>query len=202
MPSTKAYILALGLSLLLSGCSMLPQKSGEASPDSASGTAAAKVSSALEREYAAALQSMRDGKTDKAKKQFQQLADENPKLAGPLTNLGIIQLKESDLTGAEHSFRDAIKRNPKNAQAHNELGVALRLQGRFQEAEAAYQAALAAEPVYRLAHRNLGILYDLYLAKPQAALDHYRVCRKLADSEDTEIEGWIADLERRINKAK
>jgi Flp pilus assembly protein TadD len=201
MPLTKTYTFALCLSLLLSGCSMMPQKSGETSPDNAGGTAKAKVSSALERKYAAARQSMRDGKTEQAKKQLQRLAQENPKLAGPLTNLGIIQLNENDLAGAEHSFRDAIKRNPKSAQAHNQLGVALRLQGRFQEAEAAYQAALEAEPVYSLAHRNLGILYDLYLAKPKEALAHYRVCQKLAGSEDKEIEGWIIDLERRV-KAK
>ncbi len=202
MPSTKNLASLLILSLLLGGCNMMPQRSGETTSDSGSTEGKAKVSSALEREYMAALQSMREGKNKKAKKQLQQLAAANPKLAGPQTNLGIIQLKENDPAAAEQSFRDAIKRNPKSAQAHNQLGVALRLQGRFQEAEAAYQTALDVEPVYLLAHRNLGILYDLYLAKPKAALEHYRACQKLAESEDREIEGWILDLERRLKSAK
>lgn len=198
MRSIDRLWLIFGLGLLLGGCSTAPHQPGSTAPAGAAG----KVDPALQQSYSEALQSMQKGDTERAKRQLQQLVAENPALAGPQTNLGILQLKENDLAAAEQSFRNAIKGNPKSAPAHNQLGVSLRMQGRFQEAEQAYRTALDIEPVYLLAHRNLGILYDLYLAKPKQALEQYRICQKLAESPDQEIEGWIVDLERRVDSAK
>jgi tetratricopeptide (TPR) repeat protein len=200
MPSTNSlrlYILCLALSI--SGCSGLPFPKTKGSADTNTGKT---VDSALQRSYDAALQSLRAGDLKQARQAFQRLADENPELSGPMTNIGIILLKQDDPAAAEKAFRDALSRNPKSAQAHNQLGLALRLQGRFQEAEQAYQSAVKLEPVYLLAHRNLGILYDLYLTKPDKALEQYRLCQKLAEAPDKEIEGWILDLERRVSAAK
>lgn len=199
MRSTKAFWLGLCAALTISGCSSLQSPA----PQSTSvGDTGKEVDSALQRSYATALQSLRQGHLEEAKAQFQQLAEENPQLSGPLTNIGIIQLKLNNPSAAEQALRDALTRNPDSAPAHNQLGVALRIQGHFQEAEEAYRTALKLDPVYLLAHRNLGILYDLYLAKPQHALEQYRLCQKLAEAPDREIEGWILDLERRVGTAK
>ncbi len=201
MPSIKRPWLGLCAALLLSGCSTAPTTTP--TPDETGRTAPPPApDSALQRSYDAALISLRQGDLTRAKAEFQQLAEAHPDLAGPLTNLGIIELKQNDPAAAEQAFREALTRNPESAPAHNQLGVALRMQGRFQEAEQAYQAALKLEPVYLLAHRNLGILYDLYLAKPEMALEQYRLCQKLAEAPDQEIEGWILDLERRVGSAK
>ncbi len=200
MPSIKRIWLALCVSLLIGGCSTAPTTTTQG--ESGTKAQADAPDSALQRSYDAALKSLRDGDLVRAKAQFQQLAEAYPDLAGPLTNLGIIELKQDDPAAAEQAFRSALARNPDSAPAHNQLGVALRMQGRFQEAEQAYQAALKLEPVYLLAHRNLGILYDLYLAKPKQALEQYRLCQKLAEAPDQEIEGWILDLERRVGDAK
>ena len=202
MRSTDRLLLSLGFALLLGGCSTVSQHAATAPAAAGSTGNAAKVAPALQQSYAEALSSMQKGDTERAKRQLQQLIAENPALAGPQTNLGILQLKENDPAAAEKSFRNAIKSNPKSAPAHNQLGLSLRMQGRFQEAEQAYREALEIEPVYLLAHRNLGILYDLYLAKPKQALEQYRICQKLAETPDREIEGWIADLERRVKANK
>jgi Flp pilus assembly protein TadD len=199
MRSTKPIWLGLIVALLISGCSSLP--STRAKTDSA-GNAKSPADSALQRSYSQALQSLRDGDLVPAMRQFQRLAEENPRLAGPMTNIGIIHLKQNDPTAAEKAFRDALSRNLKSAPAHNQLGVALRLQGRFQEAEQAYQKALELDPVYLLAHRNLGILYDLYLAEPAKALEQYRLVQKLAEAPNKEVDGWILDLERRVGGGK
>ncbi len=200
MPSIRSFGLALCAALLIGGCSSLP--STTTAKPGAAGTAEKPADSALQRSFEEALLSLRQGDLDQAKQQFQNLADEHPELAGPLTNLGIIHLKQNDPAAAEKAFREALSRNPQSAPAHNQLGVALRLQGRFQEAEQAYQQALTLEPVYLLAHRNLGILYDLYLAEPAKALEQYRLCQKLAEAPNQEIEGWILDLERRVDGGK
>jgi len=198
MPSIKAPWLLLFSVLLLSGCSSLQNRTEQASSSAANQV----VDAEAQKTYASALQSLRQGETAQAKQQFERLIAQYPSLAGPYTNLGILQLKENDPAAAEQSFRKALERNPGSVQAHNQLGVALRMQGRFQDAEQAYQSALKLEPVYLLAHRNLGILYDLYLSRPAEALEQYRLCQKLADTPDKEIEGWIADLELRIKRAK
>ncbi len=200
MPSTKRLGPFLCcLTLLLGGCSSItPILTGER----ATSTSEKAVSGPLQRSYGEALESLRQGELDQAKRQFKALADENPELSGPLTNIGIILLKQEQPGAAEEALREAIKRNPKSAPAHNQLGVALRKQGRFTEAEQAYESALEIEPIYLLAHRNLGILYDLYLAKPKQALEQYRLCQKLAAEPDKEIKGWILDLERRVGGKK
>jgi Flp pilus assembly protein TadD len=191
----KPFWLSLCAALLVSGCASLPSTSTKPGGDTDK-----PVNSALQRSYEEALLSLRQGDLEPAMRQFQRLAEENPRLAGPMTNIGIIHLKQNDPVDAEQAFRDALARNPQSAPAHNQLGLALRLQGRFQEAEQAYQQALELEPVYQLAHRNLGILYDLYLSEPAKALEQYRLCQKLAEAPNQEIEGWILDLERRVGK--
>lgn len=198
MSSIKTPWLLLFSVLFLGACSSLQdsaKQTGATATDKAVGTE-------VQRAYDTALQSLRQGETERAKQQFEKLAAEYPSLAGPYTNLGIIQLKENNPAAAEGAFRKAVELNPESAQAHHQLGVSLRMQGRFQDAEQAYQTALKLEPVYLLAHRNLGILYDLYLSRPADALEQYRLCQKLADKPSQEIEGWIADLELRIKRAK
>ena len=200
MPSTSQRRLAiLCLALLISGCSGLPLPSKDSAVTAQRGKG---VDSALQRSYDAALQLLRQGELETARREFQRLSDENPQISGPLTNIGIILLKLDDPVAAEKAILNALARNPESAPAYNQLGVALRLQGRFPEAEQAYQTAVKLEPVYLLAHRNLGILYDLYLTKPEKALEQSRLCQKLAEAPDKEIEGWILDLERRVGAAK
>ena len=194
MPSIKQLWPALAALLLLGGCSGMPTSSGKPA------ASAKPADSALQRDFEEALFSLREGNLERSLVQFQRLNEENPTLSGPLTNIGIIQLKQDNPKAAEASFRQALERNPESAPAYNQLGVALRMQGRFQEAEAAYQKALELEPVYLMAHRNLGILYDLYLAEPAKALEQYRLCQKLAEAPNQELEGWILELERRVGE--
>ena len=200
MPLIKSFWVLPGLLLgllLLNGCTSLPSSTAKPA-DSAEKPSA--VDSALQRSYDQALQALRQGELERAMGAFEELAKENPGLAGPMTNIGIIHLKQNRLEAAEKAFQDALTRNPESAPAHNQLGVALRLQGRFQEAESAYLSALEQDPAYLLAHRNLGILYDLYLAQPAKALEQYRHCQQLSENDNREFEGWILDLERRVAK--
>lgn len=199
MPSIKPLWLGLCAAILIGGCSSLPSPSAKSGADSPEQK---PVDSALQRRYEEALQTLREGDLDRAKARFGQLAEEHPKLSGPLINLGIIHLKQNDPEAAEQALREALSRNPGSAPAHNQLGVTLRMLGRFKEAEQAYRTALELDPVYPLAHRNLGILYDLYLAEPGKALEQYRICQQMAEAPDKEIKGWILDLERRTGEER
>ena len=193
------------LALIISGCSGTPLMDVAFGKKQENATPTLQPSSAdpqMQKRFDAAVAMMRKDEITKAKQSLTALIEQNPGLAGPYINLGIIQLNEGEPTQAEQSFTTALKLKPDSVPAHNQLGVALRMQGKFQAAEQAYQSALQIEPDYLLAHRNLGILYDLYLTKPKLALQHYKRCQTLSDSKDKEISGWIAELERRIKSTK
>jgi tetratricopeptide (TPR) repeat protein len=197
-PVVKLVVDVLFSILLLSGCSSAPSLIKSETTPSQTSSADAQ----LQKRFNAAIALMRQDDNAKAKVSLQALIEQNPRLAGPYINLGIIQLNEGDPDKAAESFNKAIELKPDSLPAHNQLGVALRMLGKFQQAEQTYHSALKIEPDYLLAHRNLGILYDLYLSKPKLALQHYKRYQTLGGTNDKEIEGWILDLERRIESSK
>jgi tetratricopeptide (TPR) repeat protein len=149
------------------------------------------------QEYAQALQLMKSGRTTDAELEFKQLTVGYPQLAGPHLNLGLLYLRDSRLPEAEAAFKAALERSPTNAVAGNELGIVERKLGKFAEAEAAYQHSIAAEPNYAPAHLNLGVLYDLYMAQPQKALDEFERYIEIA-GENKQVAGWVVELRKRV----
>jgi len=140
---------------------------------------------------------MKSGRNTDAELEFKQLAAGYPQFAGPQLNLGLLYLHDSRVPEAEAAFKTALELKPSSAIAGNELGIALRKLGKFEEAEAAYQHAIAAEPDYAPAHLNLGVLYDLYLAQPQKALDEYERYMAIV-GENKQVAGWMIELRKRV----
>jgi predicted Zn-dependent protease len=149
------------------------------------------------QQYAEALQLMKSGRNTDAELEFKQLAAGYPQLAGPQVNLGLLYLRDSRLPEAEAAFKAALELKPTDAVAGNELGIVERKLGKFAEAEAAYQRTIAAEPNYAPAHLNLGVLYDLYLAEPQKALDEFERYIEIA-GENKQVAGWVIELRKRV----
>jgi tetratricopeptide (TPR) repeat protein len=106
-------------------------------------------------------------------------------------------LRDSRLNEAESAFKTALEHNRANAVAGNELGIVERRLGKFAEAEAAYQGTIAADPNFAAAHLNLGVLYDLYLAQPQKALDEFERYLAIA-GENKQVAGWVVELRKRV----
>lgn len=200
MRSISPLLCNLTLMLLITGCSSMTTTQQSGSDNSTSSAANSAKNPQLYQALQSAHQLFEKKKVKQAKAQLEALIKQYPKQSAPHINLGIIQLSEDNPEAAEKSFLAALEIDKRSPSAHNQLGVALRMQGRFAEAEQAYQAALKHQPAYDLAHRNLGILYDLYLAKPKLALQHYQQYQTLAGTKDKEIENWIVDLQRRIGK--
>jgi tetratricopeptide (TPR) repeat protein len=109
-------------------------------------------------------------------------------------------MPERELTDAETALKAAVQTNPANLQAGNELGIVERRLGKFADAEAAYQHTIAADPTYAPAHLNLGVLYDLYLAEPQKALDEFERYIELA-GQNKQVDGWVVELRKRVGAA-
>ena len=68
-----------------------------------------------------------------------------------------------------------------------------------------YQATLTVEGsigdidvIYAGAYLNLGILFDIYLQDLVKALQEYEKYQSLTQQEDSQVAGWIVDIQRRI----
>jgi Tfp pilus assembly protein PilF len=171
---------ALTLSLTLTGCSALPQKTGSASSvydalyDGKSNVAYATelpVSSAAE-----AIQlgdaAFRDADLDKALFNYIRALktdDGNPEA---LYKIGVVHAVRGNTRLAEAAYRWALRGKPNHAGALSGLGIILMKQRQYDEAAAKLNAAIRAEPRLPDAHNALGILADMERDYARAQ-DHY-----------------------------
>ncbi|MEO7385550.1 MAG: tetratricopeptide repeat protein [Gammaproteobacteria bacterium] len=125
----------------------------------------------------------------------------HPDLAGPLLNLGLVRARSGDDAGAQDLLRRATQVCNQCGTAWNQLGVLHRQHGRFADAEQAYLRAIALESGYAPAYYNLAVLYELYLPRPEQALENYERFLQLDGTADgsQDVEKWVADLRRRIS---
>jgi tetratricopeptide (TPR) repeat protein len=168
--------------------------------DTQPGTAAvAGPDPAAVQSYGEALALLQAGDETQAAARFDALAQQYPDYAGPLVNRAIIHARHNEPEPALALLERAVVVCGDCAAAWNERGILLRQQGRFGEAEDSYLKAIAADPAYRYAHFNLGVLYDLYMKRPQLALEQYaRYVELETDPAATgDVDKWIADLRRR-----
>jgi tetratricopeptide (TPR) repeat protein len=194
---------SLGALALLAACHSAPLKASrspapvEAAAGNATPVESPTIPERATMQYTQALQLMKSGRDTDAELQLKDLVVGYPQLAGPQLNLGILYMRDSRLPEAEAAFKAALELKPNDAVAGNELGIVERRLGKFAEAEAAYQRTIAAEPNYAPAHLNLGVLYDLYLAQPQKALDEFERYIEIA-GENKQVAGWVVELRKRV----
>jgi Flp pilus assembly protein TadD len=188
----RAAALALTL-LALAGCSAVG--GGERNVRSDAGPPTALV-----ERFDEAVLRLGTGDEAFARSEFQALAREYPDYAGPALNLALLHEREGKDAEALAWLAVAAERCARCGAVWNELGVIRRREGRFADAEQAYRRAIELEPSFGLAYYNLAVLYDLYLQRPQLALDFYR--QYLDGAPDPELSAvvtrWLSDLERRV----
>jgi Tfp pilus assembly protein PilF len=196
------WLAAGALTGLLSACHFVPERT--AAPVAATGDPylhdRPAVPAAAQADFDAAVAALRAQRWPEAEPKLQQLAERFPQLSGPSLNLalGYAQSEQPEL--AERHFQRAIEANPNNRAARNQYGIWLREQGRFRESEAAYLQALVRWPDHADSHLNLGVLYELYLGRLPEALQHYQRYLQLRGTE-TPVQGWAAELQRRLQSA-
>lgn len=146
-----------------------------------------------------AIQSMENGRADRAMDDLRQVIALAPTLSVPHNNLGILYKQKGLLDNAIQEYQEAIRLKPDYAEAHHNLGIAYREKGLFKEAEKAYLDALRFKSDLAEAYFNLGVLCELYLNRPTAAVQHYtNYLRWGSGQKRQEVELWISNLERRL----
>lgn len=160
-----------------------------------------ELPAAAQSQFETALAAQRAQQWPDAERQFSQLLEKYPYLSGPALNLALIYAQTQRPQLAEEYFKRALQINPVNSTAGDQYGVWLRGQGRFADAEAMYLETLARNADYADTHLNLAILYDIYLGKLPQALEHYQRYLELRGEDASPVQGWVADLQRRMQSA-
>jgi Flp pilus assembly protein TadD len=190
-PSAARLLLFLGI--LLSGCASAPRQEGAG--------AAAAIPSEVLTQYEQAAAVLAAGDLTEAELRFEEFVLRHPGYPGAHVNLAIIHAGRGDDEAAAQSIADALALDPGHPGALNQLGMIKRRQGAFEAAETAYLKAVTADPGYALAHYNLGVLYELYLQRLEAALQHFERYQGISGelgSADEQVAKWIVDLRRRV----
>ncbi len=208
---SKALPLLIGL-LLMAACSSTPgpQPAPEpvvAAPAEPAGASTAETIAEPEPTdlnqlaYDEAITSLKQGNVEQALDLLLEVSREAPDKPYIFTNLGLAYLKLQQLDEAEKAFRQALEQNDRDAVAHNHLGILQRQKGEFAEALERYRRAIEIDDDYAQAHLNLGILYDLYLQDLEKALRQYETYLSLISEENSQVSGWITDIQRQLKSA-
>ena len=99
---------------------------------------------------------------------------------------------------ALEAWHQAVAADPANVTVRNNLALLLKEQERFEEAAAMLETGLNVTPKVAELHYNLAVISELYLLDLDKALEHYQHYQALAGEEGSQVAGWIADLERRL----
>lgn len=185
--------LLLLLAVASTACGGLPWREEPAAADPV-----AAVDPEATARYAEALAALAAGDDAQAQPRLQALVQQYPDQAGPMVNLALVHSRRGEPEPAMQLLERAVTVCTNCAPAWNELGILQRQQGRFAAAEQSYQKALAADAGYANAAFNLGVLYELYLQRPELAMEQYAHFRQLLadDPAGGDVDKWIADLKR------
>jgi len=148
--------------------------------------------------YDEAMVSLKAGNIDNAIELLTQVSLGAPEKQFVFTNLGLAYIKLEKYDLADQAMQQAIVQNPDDAVAYNHLGILQRVKGEFKNAREKYQRAIEIDEGYARAHLNLGILFDIYLQDLEKALQQYEIYQSLTQQQDSQIAGWIIDIQRRM----
>ena len=193
--------------LILTACQSAPEKAPAPAPEVEPVIEGSAAEPELEpvdfyqQFYAEAIAAMKDGKTEQALELLLQVSTDAPDKPHVFTNLGLAYFKLQQLDLAEQAFEAAIIHNDQDSVAYNHLGILQRYKGQFEAARNQYQRAIRIDSDYAYAHLNLGILFDIYLQDLELALQHYQKYQALITEADSQVAGWITDIQRRLKTA-
>lgn len=185
--------------LILVGCANQPVPSEKESGalEESVAQVAKEEPTGIEADFYRGTALMQQKEWGKAEEVFLALEQTHHHLSGVYTNLAIIRWHTDGPLSAEEYIRLAVSKNERNSDAWLLTGMVAREKGLFGEAEAAYKQALSINPEKAEAHLNLAIVSDIYLAKFDQALMHYKRFAAL-QPEHKKAKHWIVDLERRM----
>ncbi len=193
-------LIAMMSLVILTACSSQSAKENTAeqpevstnSPTQQAAVPLAPLSATQQQMYLQALAAQQAKQWPQALQSWQQLQAQLPNYPGVLYNLALVQWQLNQLEDAQQTLQQLLSHTPNAVEALNLSGAIARHQGQFRQAEKQYLAALAISPDHANAHKNLAFLYDLYLAEPSKARQHYERYQALTNDEQVKL--WLGVL--------
>jgi tetratricopeptide (TPR) repeat protein len=179
--------------MVLSACAQIPD---QYSPSTAqTGTIEnTSVSTGEREEYEKGLIALKNNEISKAEWIFDELLKDKPELAGPYTNLALIQFKKKNYELSLELVNKALLRNPEQAQAYQLRGQIFLTKRKIHDAQKDYLKSIELKPDYIIAHYNLALLYDIYLQEIASAIKHYETYLSLSKKPDEATREWVNHL--------
>ena len=177
----------------LAACAPVPEKQSVTTAQTGMVETIA-VSPADHEKYESGLIALSNNDDSKAERIFNDLLEDQPELAGPYTNLALIQFKKKDYDLALELVNKALQRNPEQAQGYQLRAQIFLTKGKIIDAKKDYIKAIELKPDYINAHYNLALLYDIYLQEISLAIVHYEVYLSLIEKPDEATKEWLNHL--------
>lgn len=203
MPERRAATLAAVLFTLvfgLAGCAQqpgIPGGSGEAAAVE-NIPAAEPLSPEQQSQLDRALEASARGEWSSAAEALTGLLAARPGHPDLLARLAWVRQQQEDSDAAMALYRQALAADPDHLMARNNLALLLQEAGDFASARNLLQGGLDRGLEAPELHYNLAVLSELYLLDLETALTHYRAYQRSSARADSQVKGWIADLERRL----
>lgn len=182
------------------GCSQAPVKP-DASTDqtvTAPPASVAPLTTEQQTKLARAGALVHGSDLDAAARVVNSLIESRPDRGDLKARLAWIRQQQKQTDAAIALYRKALVQDPADTMAINNLALLLQRQGRFEEASEVLKEGLAHAQNAPELHYTLGVLSELYLLDLKTALAQYKRYQQLSGDGDHRVDGWIADLERRL----
>ena len=188
------YLFILSISITaLAACAPVPEKQSVTTAQTGR-VETITVSPADRERYKSGLIALSNNDNFKAEGIFNGFLVDRPELAGPYTNLALIQLKKKDYDLALELVNKALQRNPEQAQGYQLRAQIFLTRGKIIDAKKDYIKAVELKPDYINAHYNLALLYDIYLQEITLAIKHYETYLSLLKETDEATQEWVNHL--------
>ncbi|MDC0661914.1 tetratricopeptide repeat protein [Marinobacter sp. SS21] len=185
-------------SLLLSACAVGPERS----ITTEAGSRRAQVgplTQAQQAQFQTAQQAATEGLWEIAERELHRLIQARPDIGGLRSRLAWVWQQQGQPERALPLYQEALALAPDDVLAVNNLALLFQQQGDFERAAEVLRMGIERTPNVAELHFNFAVLCELYLLDLPTALEHYRLFQQMAEVEDPQVSGWIADLERRVH---
>jgi len=188
----SSYLITISV-LALSACTQTPVKDSATTAQTHM-IGNISVSTSEHEKYEKGLIVLNNNENSRAEQIFNDFLADKPDLAGPYTNLALIQFKKKNYDQSLELVNQALLRNPEQAQAYQLRGQIFLTRKKIHDAKKDYVKAIELKPDYINAHYNLALLYDIYLQEIALAIKHYETYLSLIKKPDEATREWVNHL--------
>ena len=147
----------------------------------------------IKQVFGLALDMQKRKKFDEAKKLYQKVLENNPKIIEAQYNLGVVYEQFNQNENAIQCYRKAINLNPSFIYSYNNLGLIFHKLGQYSKSIEYFDKILEINPNYVNAYNNLGII-NVDQGKYKEAIEYFLKALKIENKNQNALNNLIFAL--------